>query len=162
MSITIKPMPGKNRTFKGVLGGILGFTALSALAGLLMTATITPAIALTSTATSSAISVFNNIPGFLAIDKLMLPTEIYATNKQTGQPQLMAQFWEQNRIPVTYDQVSPYIIDALLSSEDPRYFEHGGIDMIGTARALLSNASGGGETQGGSSITQQYVKNVLI
>ncbi|GAA2542815.1 transglycosylase domain-containing protein [Microbacterium mitrae] len=155
-------MPGKNRTFKGVLGGILGFTALSALAGLLLTATITPAIALTSTATSSAISVFNNIPGFLAIDKLMLPTEIYATNKQTGQPQLMAQFWEQNRIPVTYDQVSPYIVDALLSSEDPRYFEHGGIDMIGTARALLSNASSSGETQGGSSITQQYVKNVLI
>lgn len=154
-------MPGKNRTFKGVLGGILGFTALSALAGLLITATITPAIALTSTATSSAISVFNNIPGFLAIDKLMLPTEIYATNKQSGQPQLMAQFYEQNRIPVTYDQVSPYIIDSLLSSEDPRYFEHGGIDMIGTARALLSNAQGG-ETQGGSSITQQYVKNVLI
>ncbi|MBV0895514.1 transglycosylase domain-containing protein [Microbacterium sp. NC79] len=155
-------MPGKNRTFKGVLGGVLGFTALSALAGLLLTATITPAIALTSTAASSAISVFNNIPGFLAIDKLMLPTEIYATNKQTGQPQLMAQFWEQNRQPVTYDQVSPYIVDSLLSSEDPRYFEHGGIDMIGTARALLSNAAGGGETQGGSSITQQYVKNVLI
>ncbi|MGF3053273.1 transglycosylase domain-containing protein [Microbacterium sp. YY-03] len=154
-------MPGKNRTFKGVLGGVLGFTALSALAGLLLTATITPAIALTSTAASSVITVFNNIPGFLAIDKLMLPTEIYATNKQTGQPQLMAEFWEQNRIPVTYDEVSPYIVDALLSSEDPRYFEHGGIDMIGTVRALLSNASGG-ETQGGSSITQQYVKNVLI
>ena len=51
--------------------------------------------------------------------------------------------------------------DAILSSEDPRYYQHGGVDLIGTARALLSNARGG-ETQGGSSISQQYVKNVLI
>lgn len=154
-------MPGKKRTFGGVLGGILGFTALSAVAGLLITATVTPAIALTSTAASSAISVFNNIPDYLSIDKLMLPTRIYATNS-AGQPQEMAKFWEQNRTPVTYNQVSPYIIDALLSSEDPRYFEHGGIDMIGTARALISNSQGGGNQQGGSSISQQYVKNVQI
>ena len=52
--------------------------------------------------------------------------------------------------------------DAILSSEDPRYYEHGGVDLIGTTRAVLTNLRGGSETQGGSSISQQYVKNVLI
>ena len=52
--------------------------------------------------------------------------------------------------------------DAILSSEDPRFYQHGGVDLIGTSRALLQNLRGGGETQGGSSISQQYVKNVLI
>src|SRR5690606_1534867 len=64
-------------------------------------------------------------------------------------------------IPVTYDQISPTVYDAILSSEDPRYYEHGGVDLIGTTRAILNNAAGG-STQGGSSISQQYVKNVLI
>ncbi len=52
--------------------------------------------------------------------------------------------------------------DAILSSEDPRYYQHGGVDLIGTGRAILSNLRGGGETQGGSSISQQYVKNILV
>ena len=52
--------------------------------------------------------------------------------------------------------------DAILSSEDPRYYQHGGVDLIGTTRAVISATPGGGETQGGSSISQQYVKNVLI
>ena len=52
--------------------------------------------------------------------------------------------------------------DAILSSEDPRFYQHGGVDLIGTSRALLQNVQGGGETQGGSSISQQYVKNILI
>ena len=51
--------------------------------------------------------------------------------------------------------------DAILSSEDPRYYQHGGVDLIGTTRAVLHEPAGGGETQGGSSISQQYVKNVL-
>ena len=62
---------------------------------------------------------------------------------------------------MTFDQVNPVMYDAILSSEDPRYYQHGGVDLIGTTRALLSNAAGG-ETQGGSSISQQYVKNVLV
>ena len=52
--------------------------------------------------------------------------------------------------------------DAILSSEDPRFYQHGGVDLIGTSRALVQNVRGGGETQGGSSISQQYVKNILI
>ncbi|MGW9346016.1 transglycosylase domain-containing protein, partial [Streptomyces albidoflavus] len=94
--------------------------------------------------------------------KLMLPSNFYYTDPASGEPVLMTKFLEQDRTPVNFDQISTVMYDAVLSSEDPRYYQHGGVDLIGTTRALLSNAQGGGETQGGSTISQQYVKNVLI
>jgi membrane peptidoglycan carboxypeptidase len=153
-------MPDKNRTATGVLGGIAGLVGLSAVAGLLVTATVTPAIAVSGAAASSAITMFDNMPSYLEIDDLMQQSEIYA-KQSDGSDILLARFYDQNRLPVTYEQIAPVMYDAILSSEDPRYYEHGGIDLIGTTRALLSNAQGG-QTQGGSSISQQYVKNVLV
>jgi membrane peptidoglycan carboxypeptidase len=155
-------MPDPKRTATGVLGGLAGLVGLSAAAGVLIAATITPAVAITSTAAERAITMFDNLPSSLEIDKLMVPSNFYATDPATGQPVLLTKFLEQDRTPVSFDQINPVMYDALLSSEDPRYYQHGGIDLIGTTRALLSNAQGGGETQGGSSISQQYVKNVLI
>ncbi|MBA8815528.1 membrane peptidoglycan carboxypeptidase [Microbacterium halimionae] len=155
-------MPEKKRTASGVLGGLAGLVGLSVAAGVLITATITPAVAVTGAAASSAISMFENMPDYLAIDDLMLPSTIYTKNQDTGEYQELTQFYEQNREPVTFDEIAPVMYDALLSSEDPRFYEHGGIDLIGTSRALLSNLSGSGQLQGGSSISQQYVKNVLI
>jgi membrane peptidoglycan carboxypeptidase len=154
-------MPDTKRTATGVLGGIAGLVGLSAAAGVLIAATVTPAVALTSTAAERAITMFDNLPSVLEIDKLMLPSNFYYTDPASGEPVLMTQFLEQDRTPVAFDQVAPVMYDALLSSEDPRYYQHGGVDLIGTTRALLSNAQGGA-TQGGSSISQQYVKNVLI
>lgn len=153
-------MPDKNRTATGVLGGIAGLVGLSAVAGLLVTATVTPAIAVSGAAASSAITMFDNMPSYLEIDDLMQQSEIYA-KQSDGSEVLLARFYDQNRTPVTYEQIAPVMFDAILSSEDPRYYEHGGVDLIGTTRAVLSNVQGGA-TQGGSSISQQYVKNVLV
>ena len=55
-----------------------------------------------------------------------------------------------------------YMIKAALATEDRRFYEHWGIDPIGTFRALLVNAQGGGVVQGGSSITQQLAKNLFL
>lgn len=148
-------MPENKRTASGALGGIVGLVGLSAAAGVLVTAAVTPAIAVSGLAASSAITIFDNMPSYLQPDQLMLPTTI------TAGDQVLAKFYDQNRSPVTFDQINPVMYDAILSSEDPRYYQHGGVDLIGTTRALLSNAAGG-ETQGGSSISQQYVKNVLV
>jgi membrane peptidoglycan carboxypeptidase len=155
-------MPDKKRTASGVFGGLLGVVGLSAAAGVLITATVTPAIALSGAAATSAITMFDNLPSVLDIDKLMLPTTIYAKDPNTGADFELAKFYDQNRSPVEFDEVTPVMYDAILSSEDPRFYQHGGVDLIGTSRALLQNVQGGGETQGGSSISQQYVKNVLI
>lgn len=155
-------MPDKKRTASGVFGGLLGVVGLSAAAGVLITATVTPAIALSGAAATSAITMFDNLPSVLDIDKLMLPTTLYAKNPENGEDVVLAQFYDQNRSPVEFDEVTPVMYDAILSSEDPRFYQHGGVDLIGTSRALLQNVQGGGETQGGSSISQQYVKNILI
>jgi len=152
-------MPHSKRTATGVLGGVLGLVGLSAVAGILVTATVTPAIAVSGYAASSAIDLFDNMPSYLEIEELMLPTEIYA-NDSDGDPYLLAEFYDQNRIPVTYDEVAPVMYDAILSSEDKNYYSHGGVDLMGTFKALYDNATGG-DTRGGSTITQQYVKNVI-
>ncbi|WES64720.1 transglycosylase domain-containing protein [Microbacter sp. GSS18] len=154
-------MPDTKRTASGVLGGLAGLVGLSAVAGVLISATVTPAIAVSGAAASSAITMFDNLPSVLDIDKLMLPTTIYAKDED-GEWQELTQFYDQNRSPVEFDEITPVMYDAILSSEDPRYYEHGGVDLIGTTRAVLSNLRGGGETQGGSSISQQYVKNILV
>ena len=74
---------------------------------------------------------------------------------------LLASFYDQNREEVGWDAISQYVKDAAVSGEDPRFYEHGGVDLQGTLRAVTMTASGR-DTQGGSSITQQYVKNVLV
>ena len=144
-----------------MFGGLFGLVGLSVAAGVLITATVTPAIALTGAAATSAITMFDNLPSVLDIDKLMLPTTLYAKTPEGADVEL-AQFYDQNRSPVVFDEVNPVMYDAILSSEDPRFYQHGGVDLIGTSRALVQNVRGGGETQGGSSISQQYVKNILI
>ncbi|MFS0712433.1 transglycosylase domain-containing protein [Microbacterium sp. 2P01SA-2] len=152
-------MPHKKRTATGVLGGLAGLVGLSAVAGILVTATVTPAIAVSGYAATSAIDVFDNMPSYLEVDELMLPTEFYRKDAD-GNDVLMTQFYDQNRIPVTWDEVSPVMYDAITSSEDKNYYTHGGVDLLGTASAVFGNLRGG-DTRGGSSITQQYVKNVL-
>lgn len=155
-------MPDTKRTANGVLGGIAGLVGLSAVAGVLIAATVTPAVALSGAAASSAITMFDQLPSVLDIDKLMLPTTLYAKNPETGKYMEMTQFYDQNRSPVQFNEIAPVMYDSILSSEDPRYYQHGGVDIIGTTRAILTNLKGGGETQGGSSISQQYVKNILV
>ena len=155
-------MPDTKRTASGVLGGLAGLVGLSAVAGVLVAATVTPAIAVSGAAASSAIDMFDNLPSALEIERLMLPSTLVYTDPDSGKEVELAQFYDQNRSPVEFDEIAPVLYDSILSSEDPRYYQHGGIDLIGTTRALLSNLRGGGETQGGSSISQQYVKNVLV
>ncbi|MEY2423327.1 MAG: penicillin-binding protein [Acidimicrobiaceae bacterium] len=69
---------------------------------------------------------------------------------------------EQDRVNVTLDQVPQVVVDAVLAAEDRTFFDHGGVDPWGTARALWADLRNQGGTQGGSTITQQYVKNVYL
>ncbi|MFK3671777.1 transglycosylase domain-containing protein [Leifsonia aquatica] len=133
---------------------------MSAVAGLLVTAAVTPAIAVTGMAANNGIGVFEGLPEYLEIGTLAQPTTIYAKNSD-GSDRALATFYSQNRLPVTFGQISQAAKDAAIAGEDPRFYSHGGVDIQGTMRGVLSTVSGGG-VQGGSSITQQYVKNVLL
>src|SRR5260221_1448358 len=68
----------------------------------------------------------------------------------------------ENRRPVTLDQVPKVLQDAVVATEDVRFWIHPGVDPIGTARALFRNARAGGVTEGGSTLTQQLVKNYYL
>ncbi|MDH6236836.1 transglycosylase domain-containing protein [Cryobacterium sp. CG_9.6] len=148
------------RTLRGAATALVGFVAMSVTVGVLVSVGVTPVLAITGLAASSTINVFEGLPGFVSLDALSEKSNIYATQTD-GTPVLLASFYDQNRIEVESDAISPYAKDAAIAGEDPRFYEHGGIDLQGTLRATASTLSGGA-TQGGSSITQQYVKNVLI
>lgn len=153
-------MPQNNRTLKGVLGGLLGLVGLSVVAGVLVTATVTPAIAMTGLTGSAAVDLFEDIPNDLKPDAPMEPTTIWASHSDGRQVKL-ASFYDQNRLPVTYDQVAPILYDAILSSEDKTFYDHSGINIGATAKALVDYAKGT-SSRGASTISQQYVKNVLV
>jgi membrane peptidoglycan carboxypeptidase len=144
---------------RGALGAAGAFIGMSVVAGLLVTAAVTPAIAVTGMAANNSIGVFEGLPEYLNVDQLAQPTTIYA--KKGDQDVALATFYSQNRLPVAFDQISQAAKDAAIAGEDPRFYSHGGVDIQGTVRGVLSTVAGGG-VQGGSSITQQYVKNVLL
>ena len=153
-------MPQSKRPLKGVLGGLAGLVGLSTVAGVLVTASVTPVFTVAGAAAAQSIDLFENLPSNLEVDRPMEATTIYATDRDGSQRQL-ARFYDQNRIPLNFDQVAPVMYDALLSSEDKNFYSHGGIDLVGTTKALVDNLRGS-STRGASSISQQYVKNVQL
>ncbi|MFD1537277.1 transglycosylase domain-containing protein [Nonomuraea guangzhouensis] len=74
----------------------------------------------------------------------------------------IAQFYAQDRKVVPLERIAAVMRTAIVAIEDDRFYQHGAIDVEGTARALVKNLTSGGISQGGSSITQQYVKQVLL
>jgi membrane peptidoglycan carboxypeptidase len=148
------------RSFAGIVGGLIGIVAMSSVAGLLITVAITPALAISGVATRSTINTFENLPNYLPIEPLSQVSTIYAVQND-GTPYALASFYDQNRIEVPLQATSQFVRDAVVAGEDPRFYEHGGIDLQGTIRGALSTL-GDGAVSGGSSVTQQYVKNVLV
>ncbi|MCB1546055.1 MAG: transglycosylase domain-containing protein, partial [Rhodoblastus sp.] len=63
---------------------------------------------------------------------------------------------------IALDQLPDHLIKAVLATEDRRFFEHWGVDPIGTLRALTANARASGVVQGGSTLTQQLAKNLFL
>ncbi len=76
--------------------------------------------------------------------------------------QIIGQFSDERRILVPLDEISRYIIDAFIAAEDARFFQHRGIDLSSILRALLKNIKSGRIEQGGSTITQQVTKSLLL
>lgn len=75
---------------------------------------------------------------------------------------LFASLYDQNREEVPLSEISLAMQHAMLAIEDSRFYQHRGVDLRGTLRAALSNFLTGSVQQGGSTLTQQYVKNVLV
>ena len=76
--------------------------------------------------------------------------------------QLAQLFGDANRVVLDRDEVAPVVADAVVATEDAAFYDHPGVDHRGVMRAIVANRVAGRIVQGGSTITQQYVKNVLL
>ncbi|TQL48750.1 membrane peptidoglycan carboxypeptidase [Homoserinimonas aerilata] len=145
----------------GAFGALAGFLGLSVLAGVLVTALVTPALAVTGMAAKGGVDVFNSLPEFLELNQLSQRNTIFGLNG-AGESVPIAQIYDQNRQEVSSDEVSQFLKDALVAGEDRRFYEHGGVDMASIIRAGIGNIIGGGIESGASTLTMQLVKNIKI
>lgn len=110
-----------------------------------------PLLALLLGLTLAGLGVFGTLPNF---DQLENPSYSRATIIYSADGKVLGKYYIQNRTTVDYDEISPKLIDALVSTEDARYFNHSGIDARALARAIGKLGKDGG----GSTITQQLAK----
>ena len=129
---------------------------VSGLAGVLLAGLALPVAASIGFAARESAAAFNDMPADLDIKPLAERSRIVDASGKT-----LAYFYEQNRRSVPLKEIAPVMRDAIVAIEDHRFYEHGPIDLRGTARAFLNNLDAGKVTGGGSTLTQQYVKLVL-
>ena len=89
--------------------------------------------------------------------QLQVPLRVF-----TADGELIAEFGEQRRTPIRYQDLPQTVIDAILATEDDRFFEHPGVDYQGLARAVIELIRTGKKRQGGSTITMQVARNFFL
>jgi membrane peptidoglycan carboxypeptidase len=130
---------------------------VSAVAGLLVAGVALPVVGGLGMAARRGAQQFDSLPSELKAAPLPQRTRILAADGS-----VIAEFYYENRISVPLSQVAPDMRQAIVAIEDARFYQHSGVDLKGVIRALVTNSASGTIRQGGSTITQQYVKNVLI
>jgi penicillin-binding protein 1A len=100
-----------------------------------------------------------DLPDFTAI-KEFRPSVVTTIYARDGRP--IGEFYSERRIEVPYSRLPRHLILAFVAAEDARFFEHPGVDVTGIVRAFFRNLEAGELVQGGSTITQQVVKRILL
>jgi membrane peptidoglycan carboxypeptidase len=137
--------------------GIL-VVAISALSGLLVAGLAFPLIGGFGMLARAGADSFGKLPAELREDPLPQRSKILAADGST----LADIYFNENRILAPIGDMPADLLYAIVAIEDSRFYEHGGVDVRGLVRAFVRNQQAGSVQQGGSTITQQYVKNVLI
>ena len=152
-----QPRPSGATGPLGALVRLGAFLVVALVAGAVAAAMVLPLAAGAGLVTRAAVESFESLPDQLDAPDLPERSVILARDGS-----ILATIYYQNRVEVPITSVSPMMREAVVAIEDARFLDHPGIDLRGTVRAIVSNASGGASQQGGSTLTQQYVKNVLI
>lgn len=133
------------------------FVVVSVLAGVLVAGLFIPLAGMAGAATNAVSTGMEQIPA-----ELETPPQSERSRVLLSNGEVLATFWEENRVYVPLGEIAPIMVKAQVAIEDHRFYEHGALDVKGTLRALIRNTSTSAGTQGGSSLTQQYVKMVQI
>lgn len=103
-------------------------------------------------------NVFGKLPTF---EELESPVSNIASDIISDDGTLLGQYYVENRSFVEYNDLSPHIVDALVSTEDVRFSSHSGIDFLGLVRVAVKSIALGEKQGGGSTISQQLAKNLF-
>lgn len=142
---------------RSLLNNVTSLLVCGLLAGLVVAAAAFPAVAVSGLAAKAGAESFDDLPDMLRVEPIPLMTDVYANDNKT----LITSFWDESRVNVRSTDVPQVMKDALIAVEDSRFYEHNGVDPHGVVRALLANSAGGQVSEGASTLTMQYVRNVL-
>ena len=144
-------------SFARILGAVAQIALLAVLAGVLIAAILIPTVGLTGITVRKASNGFYDL-STPELGQLPVRSEILDRHGN-----VLAYYYSRgiDRVPVAYAQISPVMRQAVVAIEDSRFYQHGAIDFRGTLRALVNNLEHQ-PVQGGSTLAQQYVKNVEI
>jgi len=136
--------------FFGIVGKLFSFVSVAVVIGLLLTLMPTAAISGGVMGTAEAVDIWRELPDELDDISIAERNVMYDANGD-----IFAQVWAEDRVALeSLDEISDYAEKGLIATEDKRFYEHTGIDYIGTARSAVSGSGGG------SGLTQQLVKNL--
>lgn len=132
------------------------FLAVSVLMGIIAAGVVAPVVGAAGIAAREGVGMFERLPGDLEENPLAQQSRILAADGT-----VLATPAKLNRIIVESDEISQNMKDAQVAIEDERFYQHGGMDVEALARAVVKNATTD-STQGGSTLTQQYIKLALL
>jgi len=139
------------------LSALVKLVAMVVVAGVLVAAMLLPFVGGTGLVARNSSSLLDALPVELTDQTPNGNTKVLAADGS-----LITEFYENNRTPVTGAQISDVMKQAIVDIEDSRFYEHNGLDVQGTLRALAKNVAAGGVEEGGSTLTQQLVKQTLL
>lgn len=141
----------------GILGRLVGIAIGAVISGVIAGLMFVPFVGSVGVAARDVVQDFESLPDSLSTPPLAQRTLILASDGS-----VLATLYYQNRVEVPLSAIAPVMRQATVAIEDARFLDHNGVDLRGIVRSLVSNVSAGGIEQGSSTLTMQYVKNVLV
>lgn len=137
---------------------------MSALAGVIITSMVAPALAITGVGANSAVGVFDALPEYIDIGEQAEKNTLWAyrtENPSEGYVKLAEVYW-QDREEIPIERMSTYLVNAAVAGEDRRFYDHSGVDATSIVRAALGNVFSGDIQSGASTLTMQLIKNIFV
>src|SRR5256714_12576597 len=142
---------------RSLLSNATSLLVCGLLAGVVVAAAAFPIVAMSGLVAKAGADSFDKLPSALTVQQSPQITYVYASDGKT----LLSTFYDENRRDVTLTEVATVMQQAMVASEDTRFYEHHGVDAKGVARAFVANQSSGETAQGASTLTMQYVRRAI-
>ncbi|WP_410811645.1 transglycosylase domain-containing protein [Micromonospora sp. 067-2] len=139
------------------LDKLLTVVIAGVLAGLVLAAAALPAALVFGIGFSALSTPYSELPNTLRTPPTAQRSNLFANDGTT----LITSFYQEDRVDVPLHEVAPVMRQAIVAAEDVRFYQHSGVDLRGVVRAFTVNKRDGRTRQGASTLTMQYVRNVL-